>query len=106
MARPKEGSPSRSRTNWASRYGSSARARSSATWPRSTLANSSIHCWPEGYQMGDVLAFWLVAMLIALLAFPITSVLLRRLPDAGAGMSFAAGLLLAGYGYFILRTFS
>lgn len=53
--------------------------------------------------MSDVLAFWAVSLLAGVLAMPIAFVLLRRLPDAGAGMSFALGLVLAGYGYFILR---
>ncbi|MCC7363444.1 MAG: hypothetical protein IT303_03655 [Dehalococcoidia bacterium] len=56
--------------------------------------------------MGPVLAFWATALLIAALALPIAFVLLRRLPDRGAGMSFALGLVLAGYGYFILRVLS
>jgi len=56
--------------------------------------------------MGDVLAFWTVAMVVGLSGFPLAAVLLRRLPDAGAGLSFAFGLLVASYGYFILRTLS
>lgn len=53
--------------------------------------------------MADVLAFWATALLVAALGFPIGAVLLRRLPDAGAGLSFPLGLLLASYFYFILR---
>lgn len=53
--------------------------------------------------MSDVLAFWAVSLIVAVLAMPIAFALLRRLPDAGAGMSFALGLVFAGYGYFILR---
>lgn len=56
--------------------------------------------------MGDVLAFWIVALLVGALGFPVAAALLRRLPDAGAGLSFAMGLLLVSYGYFILRVFS
>ncbi|MBA4180964.1 MAG: hypothetical protein C0506_10285 [Anaerolinea sp.] len=55
--------------------------------------------------MSDVLAFWAVCLAVGALGMPITFALLRRLPDAGAGMSFALGLALAGYGYFILRVF-
>ncbi len=50
-----------------------------------------------------MLAFWAVSLIVGALAMPIAFALLRRLPDAGAGMSFALGLVLAGYGYFILR---
>ncbi|MEP6871842.1 MAG: DUF2298 domain-containing protein, partial [Anaerolineaceae bacterium] len=53
--------------------------------------------------MSDVLAFWAVSLIVGALAMPIAFVLLRRLPDAGAGMSFALGLVLVGYAYFILR---
>lgn len=53
--------------------------------------------------MTDVLAFWGVCLLFAALALPLAFALLRRLPDAGAGMSFALGLVVAGYLYFILR---
>ncbi|MGI8925301.1 MAG: DUF2298 domain-containing protein, partial [Tepidiformaceae bacterium] len=53
--------------------------------------------------MGAVLAFWAVCLLTAALAFPIAAVILRRFPDAGAGLAFALGLLLLGYGYFTLR---
>lgn len=56
--------------------------------------------------MGDVLAFWFVALLVGALGFPIGAVLLRRLPDAGAGLAFPLGLVLASYGYFILRVLS
>lgn len=56
--------------------------------------------------MGDVLAFWIVAMLVGALGFPVAAVLLRRLPDAGAGLSFALGLVLVSYAYFILRVLS
>ncbi|HEX6031157.1 MAG TPA: hypothetical protein VFY90_06980, partial [Tepidiformaceae bacterium] len=54
--------------------------------------------------MSAALAFWLVALLIAGLALPISFRIFRRLPDAGTGLSFALGLTLAGWGYFILRT--
>ena len=53
--------------------------------------------------MADVLAFWLTALVIAACGYPIAAVLLRRLPDAGAGLSFPLGLVLTGYSYFILR---
>ncbi|MEP7214856.1 MAG: DUF2298 domain-containing protein [Anaerolineaceae bacterium] len=53
--------------------------------------------------MSDVLAFWAVSLIVGAVSMPIAFVLLRRLPDAGAGMSFALGLVLTGYGYFILR---
>jgi len=56
--------------------------------------------------MGDVLAFWIVALLAAGFGFPVAAVLLRRLPDAGAGLSFALSLVLISYGYFVLRVFS
>ncbi|HML97579.1 MAG TPA: DUF2298 domain-containing protein [Tepidiformaceae bacterium] len=56
--------------------------------------------------MGDVLAFWFVALVVGALGFPIAAVLLRRLPDAGAGLAFPLGLVLASYGYFILRVLS
>ncbi|MEO8538432.1 MAG: DUF2298 domain-containing protein [bacterium] len=55
--------------------------------------------------MADVLAFWAAALIIGACAFPIGAVLLRRLPDAGAGLSFPLGLLIASYLYFILRVF-
>lgn len=51
------------------------------------------------------MAFWAVSLLVGLLAMPLAFVLLRRLPDAGAGLSFALGLIVVGYGYFMLRTF-
>jgi len=54
--------------------------------------------------MGPVLAFWAVSLLVGVLALPVAFLLLRRLPDAGAGLSFPLGLLLTGYAYFILRT--
>lgn len=56
--------------------------------------------------MADVLAFWLVALVVGALGFPISAVLLRRLPDAGAGLAVPLGLVLTSYGYFILRVFS
>src|SRR5487761_2293160 len=54
--------------------------------------------------MSHLLAFWAVSLLIAISVLPIAFVLFRRLPDAGAGLSFALGPVLTGYGYFILRT--
>ena len=56
--------------------------------------------------MTAVLAFWAVSLLVGLLALPIAFALMRRLPDAGAGLSLALGLVLTGYLYFILRTLS
>ena len=53
--------------------------------------------------MADVIAFWLVALLIAALALPIAFTLFRRFPDAGAGLAFPLGLLFAGYAYWVLR---
>ena len=53
--------------------------------------------------MGDVLAFWITALVVGALGFPIAAVLLRRLPDAGAGFAIPLGLVLASYGYFTLR---
>jgi YYY domain-containing protein len=53
--------------------------------------------------MSAVLAFWAVSLLIGLVALPIAFALLRRLPDAGAGLSIALGLVLTSYLYFILR---
>ncbi|MCC6382191.1 MAG: hypothetical protein IT304_06755 [Dehalococcoidia bacterium] len=52
------------------------------------------------------MAFWAVALLLGLLALPLAFALLRRLPDAGAGLAIPLGLLFAGYGYFLLRTLS
>jgi YYY domain-containing protein len=54
--------------------------------------------------MGDVLAFWLAALVAAACALPIAATLFRRFPDAGAGLSFILGLVLASWLYFILRT--
>lgn len=56
--------------------------------------------------MAPVLAFWAVALLLAALALPFAFALMRRLPDAGSGFSFALGLVLVGYGYFMLRVLS
>src|SRR3970040_1359630 len=56
--------------------------------------------------MAPVLAFWAVSLLVGALALPVAFLFLRRLPDSGAGMSFALGLVLTGYGYFTLRTAS
>lgn len=53
--------------------------------------------------MGDVLAFWIAALAVAAAGFPIGAAALRRLPDAGAGLSFALGLTLASFAYFLLR---
>lgn len=56
--------------------------------------------------MASVMAFWAVALLIAVLALPIAFCLFRRFPDSGAGLSFPLGLALAGFGYFTLRVAS
>ena len=53
--------------------------------------------------MTDVIAFWLVALLIGACALPIGFATFRRLPDAGAGLALPLGLLLVGYAYFVLR---
>ena len=55
--------------------------------------------------MLDVLAFWAAAIVVAACGFPIAAVVLRRLPDAGAALSFPLGLLVTSYLYFILRVF-
>lgn len=54
--------------------------------------------------MSAVLAFWAVSLLLGLLALPVAFALLRRLPDAGAGLAIPLGLVFVSYGYFILRT--
>lgn len=56
--------------------------------------------------MSAVLAFWAVSLLLGLLALPIAFALLRRLPDAGAGLAIPLGLVIAGYMYFVLRLMS
>lgn len=56
--------------------------------------------------MGDVLAFWVAALVVAAVGYPIGAAAFRRLPDAGAGVSFALGLLLTSFVYFLLRVFS
>lgn len=55
--------------------------------------------------MADVLAFWAAALVVAAVGFPFAAVLLRRLPDAGAGLAMPLGLLFVSWPYFILRTF-
>ncbi len=54
--------------------------------------------------MAPLLAFWCAALLLAGFAFPIAQRLFRRFPDAGAGLAFPLGLMLCGYGYFVLRS--
>lgn len=56
--------------------------------------------------MADVLAFWAAALLAAAVGLPVAMATFRRLPDAGAGLSFALGLLLISLPYFLLRTAS
>lgn len=56
--------------------------------------------------MAPVIAFWAVSLLVGALALPIAFASLRRLPDAGVGLSFPLGLVLAGWAYFTLRTLS
>lgn len=41
--------------------------------------------------------WWLLAMLIGLIAWPVTFLLFHRLPDRGYGLSKSLGLLLIGY---------
>lgn len=53
--------------------------------------------------MAHVVAFWLVALVVAASALPIAFRLFWRFPDAGAGLAFPLGLLFLGYGYFLLR---
>ncbi len=56
--------------------------------------------------MAQVLAFWATSLLVGILALPIAFALLRRLPDAGSAFAMPLGLVLAGWGYFILRVAS
>lgn len=53
--------------------------------------------------MTEVLAFWAASLVVAAIAAPFATSLFRRFPDAGAGLSFALGLVLVSYAYFILR---
>jgi len=50
-----------------------------------------------------VVAFWLVALVVAASALPIAFRLFRRFPDGGAGLAFPLGLLFLGYAYFMRR---
>ncbi|HET7737904.1 MAG TPA: DUF2298 domain-containing protein, partial [Tepidiformaceae bacterium] len=49
-------------------------------------------------------AYWLLAIAVAVAAFPVGLRFFWRLPDGGAGLSFVLGVTLAGYAWFILRT--
>ena len=53
--------------------------------------------------MINVLAFWMVCLLIGTFTLPVAFACFRRLPDGGAGLAMPLGLLLSGYGYFVLR---
>ncbi|HVA22844.1 MAG TPA: DUF2298 domain-containing protein [Chloroflexota bacterium] len=47
--------------------------------------------------MGSIVAWWLVAEVLGVLALPVCFVFFRGLPDRGLGFSKIAGLLLVGY---------
>lgn len=53
--------------------------------------------------MSDVVAFWFICVVLGLIALPIAFAFFGRFPDAGAGTSFALGMVITGYLYFILR---
>ena len=53
--------------------------------------------------MLDVLAFWVVGLILAVAVLPIAFWLFRTFPDGGAGLAFGLGSILVGYSYFILR---
>ena len=54
----------------------------------------------------DALAFWAFALAAGAVGWPIACRAFRRFPDSGAGLAFPVGMLLLGYGYFMLRTAS
>ena len=51
----------------------------------------------------DLIAFWAVAVLLAVLALPTAFMLFRRLPDAGVALAMPLGVVLSAYVYFMLR---
>lgn len=53
--------------------------------------------------MGDWLAWWLAVEVMALAALPLTFRFFSRLPDRGLSLSKAFGLLLTGYGLWVLN---
>jgi YYY domain-containing protein len=53
--------------------------------------------------MEDVLAVWLASMALGALGLPLAVSLLRRFPDAGAGLAIPIGLLAVSLPYFLLR---
>jgi YYY domain-containing protein len=54
--------------------------------------------------VAGVVGFWAVCLFVGAAALPIAFRFFRRFPDAGGGLAFPLGLVLLGYGYFILRT--
>ncbi len=53
----------------------------------------------------DILLWWLVVQILGLLGLPLTTFLLRSLPDRGYAFSKSLGLLLTGYGAWLLAMF-
>lgn len=53
----------------------------------------------------QIAIWWLIAQALGLLALPLTTFLLRRLPDHGYAFSKSLGLLLTGYGAWLLAMF-
>ena len=56
--------------------------------------------------MLEAFFWWLTFLLLGLAVLPITIALFRNLPDRGYGFSRPLGLLLFGYGFWILVTFN
>ncbi|NTU86121.1 MAG: hypothetical protein HGA45_43475, partial [Chloroflexales bacterium] len=50
----------------------------------------------------DILRWWLAAQLLGLVGLPLAGLLLRGLPDRGYAYAKALGLLLTGYGAWML----
>ncbi len=53
---------------------------------------------------GDILRWWLVLELLGLVGLPLSLWLFRRLPDHGVSLSKSFGLLLTGYGAWLLTS--
>ncbi|WP_322796594.1 DUF2298 domain-containing protein [Tepidiforma sp.] len=56
--------------------------------------------------MGEVLAAWLASLAVGAVGLPFCLAFLRRLPGAGAGFAFTAGLLAVSLPCFLLRVMS